>query len=682
MSSDRSITGDEPLMLASRLPEARVVVSRDRYDGVCYLKKLGVDVVLADDAFQHRRMGRDLDIVLIDATCPFGNGRLFPAGILREQADALGRADIVILTKAEQAGAKAVEDIRKAISSQVCPGDIFTARIGVESWMKFSADGLTLLTPESGKNVPEGRFVAFSAIGNPGSFHRSLVSLGLDVARSCVFRDHHRFTWKDLDYLERQASAHGATALVCTEKDLQNMPDDLSLIYPLYIPRIGVTVDGEEAFWKSAAAKMKPEFIVASNGHGEDSIGSLLASRLKARFPGASVSAFSLVGSGREYRDRGIGVISPDSDMPSAGIVKYSARALLGDFRHGLRKVIKKQIETWRKETGRFRTPICVGDVYLLAHTLWGQGMSPLLISTAKSVRLSGHWAPEYTLMRSRARRVWTRDGETARDLTRHGVEAVFSGSPIMDLAGDASDEDPWDGMPRPRVMLLPGSRPRAYKDAAMLLEAVRFISEEIDCGFVMVLAPTLDMDIMFSETKCGVDRGMIVSGTAKVGIYTGPISSVACGADLLIGLGGTANQVAAGLGVPVLSVQEKGKLAQKKLLRESEILTKPDARSLASAAVSILGDPVRRNAMSRAGIESMGGAGALDSVVKYAADELGWDARCRLFDSLRGEWPEPETNAVMAARSDLKRREELRWKMSKNLTGRVLKLVKIIKQG
>ena len=104
-SSDRSVTGDEPLMLSSRLPEVKVVVSRDRCDGVQYLRELGVDVVVADDAFQHRRMGRDLDIVLIDATCPFGNGKLFPAGILREKPDAIARADLVILTKTELAGA-------------------------------------------------------------------------------------------------------------------------------------------------------------------------------------------------------------------------------------------------------------------------------------------------------------------------------------------------------------------------------------------------------------------------------------------------------------------------------------------------------------------------------------------------------------------------------------------------
>ena len=476
-SSDRAVTGDEPLMLATRLPDVKVVVSRDRHEGAEYLRELGAEVVVADDAFQHRRMGRDLDIVLIDATCPFGNGKLFPAGILRERPDSLARADIVILTKTELAGDKD-DGIKRKLTKWISPDAVFTARVDVESWMEFTPDGLREYPPGDGRSAPDGRFVSFSAIGNPQSFYRSLLALGLDIAENRAFRDHHRLEWSDVDDLERAVSRLGATALVCTEKDLQNMPRGLTLLCPLYVPRISVAIDDEELFWRTVGKMLKPRFVVASNGYGEDAIGSVLASRLAERFPLADVAAFSLVGAGREYENRGVEVISPASEMPSAGIVKYSLRALLGDFRHGLRNVIKKQIEAWRRQRGRFRTPICVGDVYLLAHTLWGQGMSPVLVATAKSVNLRGHWLAERSLMRRRARRVWTRDADTARDLSRSGVDAVFRGNPIMDLALESgADEDPWAGMGRPRVMLLPGSRPRAYQDAPMLLEAAGLMS-------------------------------------------------------------------------------------------------------------------------------------------------------------------------------------------------------------
>jgi tetraacyldisaccharide 4'-kinase len=681
VSSDRSITGDESLMLASRLPEARVVVSRDRFEGVRYLRDLGADVVVADDAFQHRRMGRDLDIVLIDATCPFGNGKLFPAGILREHVNALMRANIVILTKAEQAGGS-VDDIRGKISEWISSDAIFTARVEVDSWLEILGDRISEYAPESGEKTPGGKFISFSAIGNPQSFCRSLSSMGLDVVKNCSYRDHHRFTWRDIDSLERLASRLGATAFICTEKDLQNMPSSPFILYPLYVPRIKVAIDDDEKFWRTVTQKMKPEFIVASNGYGEDAIGSLLASRLKERFPDAGVSAFSLVGTGAEYEDKGISVVSPVSEMPSAGIVKYSLKALLGDFKHGLLKVIKKQIEVWRKQRKKFRTPICVGDIYLILHTLWGQGMSPLLVATAKSVKLRGHWMVERMLMRRRTRRVWTRDPETARDLGRSGIDAIFRGNPIMDLAV-ASDTggDPWSGIERPHIMLLPGSRPRAYRDASMLLDAMKIISGKIRCGSIMVLAPTLDMSKVISETGYHIGKtGRMEVGSAEVVLYTGPIASVAHDADLLIGLGGTANQVSAGMGVPVLSIIERGKLVQKKLLQDSEILTQPNAEALAETALEILGDPQKSLAMSRAGIHLMGGAGAIDDVVEYVSEELGWDARCSLFAALRNVWGDENLVPVSDGASRFAKEDEGEWKMPARLASRIMKLVKIIK--
>ena len=662
---DRSITGDEPLMLAGRLPTARVVVSRDRYDGVCLLAGLGVDVAVADDAFQHRRMGRDLDIVLIDATCPFGNGRLFPAGILREQQDALVRADVVILTKTEQAPPSAVAELEEALSRFIPREHIFTSRVDHDSWLEIANGEAKHFEPEWGESSPAGRFVSFSAIGNPESFQRSLAARGIEVLENVAYRDHHRFTWRDIDKLERKAARLGATGLICTEKDLQNLPSAPGagrekrvqlFMLPLYVPRITVVVKDEARFWRVVTKKLRPRFVVASNGYGEDAIGALLASRLEERFPLAKVTGFALVGRGREYEERGVGVFSPASDMPSGGIVKYSLSALLGDLRHGLRREIRRQIAVWRANRGKYRTPICVGDVYLFAHTLFGQGLSPALVATAKTVRLSGHRGLERCLLRWRAHMVWTRDAETAEDLRRSQVEAVFCGNPIMDLAlGDAGEaifadgSAPWDelGEPgAPKVMLLPGSRPRAYDDIALLMAAVELLAERTVCAFVMVLAPTIEREkILEGLPHAWDENGDMELAGSKLRVFTGPIAAVAIGADLLIGLGGTANQVSAGLGVPVLSILEKGKLVQKKLLRDAELLVPATPVALADAAEGLLSDPVRRNAMARAGIAELGGPGAIDAVVAYAADELGWEKRCKLYETLFRTWmPDGET--------------------------------------
>ncbi|MDR3254192.1 MAG: tetraacyldisaccharide 4'-kinase [Synergistaceae bacterium] len=635
-SSDRTVTGDEPLMLAHRLPNTKVVVSRDRYEGIRLLQKLGADVAVADDAFQHRRMGRDLDMVLIDATCPFGNGRLFPSGILREGEGALSRADIVVITKVEQASAESIEATKAKLAKWIAQERIFTARVTLDSWMALKNGELDEFEPEWGQKAPPGRFMAFSAIGHSDSFYRSLLTFDIDILENRAYRDHHRFSWKDLDDLERRASELGASGFICTEKDIHNMPENPSMVLPLYVPRITVSVDDDVKFWHTLTERVRPNFVVASNGYGEDAIGALLASMLKKRFASAEVCAFTLVGTGKEYRDRDIDVISPPSELPSAGIVKYSLSALLRDFRHGLRGDIKKQIDTWRGHAGRFRTPLCVGDVYLLAHTLWGQGLSPILVATAKSVLLRGHWWAERCLLRMRARRVWTRDGETEKELRRDGVDAIFNGNPIMDLAMNVEErDDPWDEG-GPRVLLLPGSRPRAYEDISLLLGAVELLDEKTPCLYVMVLAPTIDRERLMSSVQYEIEDGFITVGGARVFLFDGPIARAAHGADILIGLGGTANQVSAGLGVPVISILERGKLIQKKLLRDAEILVPPTPEALANAAMKLLSDPKKRSEMGDAGIKLLGGPGALSAVVSYASSDLGWDARVRLYETLQ----------------------------------------------
>jgi tetraacyldisaccharide 4'-kinase len=128
----------------------------------------------------------------------------------------------------------------------------------------------------------------------------------------------------------------------------------------------------------------------------------------------------------------------------------------------------------------------------------------------------------------------------------------------------------------------------------------------------------------------------MLESEGIKVRIYRGEVADAALGADLLIGLGGTANQLCAGLGVPVVSILEKGKLIQKKLLKEAEILVKAEPQELAKAAERILSDPELKKSMKEAGIRNLGGFGALDHVVEYCASALGWDNRCAVYEKYR----------------------------------------------
>lgn len=632
----RDIAGDEPLMLYKRLPDTKIVVSRDRVRGVELLKSLGVRVAVTDDTFQYRRMGRDVDIVLVDSTAPFGNGKVVPSGAMRESKAAFGRADMLVITKANQVSPGKINEIKEELSQWVRPDKIFLAYINLDSWICKAKGKTEILEKE---NIPGGRYVAFSAIGNSSGFYSFLRDAGVDVTASRSYRDHHIFSQDDISYLRGIATKIGADGLICTEKDIANLPEDINFGLPLYVPRIVISLgDDELRFRRYIHNKLKPQLMVASNGYGEDAIGVVLAKKLKKRFACARVSAFAFVGLGRQYENEGVEVISPPSDMSSGGVIKYSMWDLINDFRQGLGGAMKKQIEVLQQYRGVYRTPICVGDVYLMASVLWGQGLKPALVATAKTVRLAGHFWIERELLKRKCRFVWTRDAETAAELERSGVETAFAGNPVMDLIEKRAEDcaSPWDGCKGRKIILLVGSRRRAYEDARLVLETARRLSESVECTFVNVMAATIDAEKMAAKLdgwELSDDGTMLVHEQLRVRLFRGAVSEAAWGADLLIGLGGTANQLCAGQGVPVVSILEKGKLRQKKLLREAEVLVKPEPAELAQAALKILGDDGLWREMSGAGIKYLGGTGALDSVVDYCAAVLGWENKCRVYE-------------------------------------------------
>ncbi|MEG1800266.1 MAG: tetraacyldisaccharide 4'-kinase, partial [Synergistaceae bacterium] len=306
----------------------------------------------------------------------------------------------------------------------------------------------------------------------------------------------------DIRELEALAVSSGADGFICTEKDTVNLSDGIVLSKPLYVPRISIKLDDAQGFKSKLCSKLKPRFFVASNGHGEDAIGVVLAKKLRARFKSAEVSAFAFVGSGTHYSREGFQVLSPSAEMPSGGVIKYSIADLLKDIKHGLGKSIQSQSRALRGISGQYRTPVCVGDVYLLTNILWGQGLKPILLATAKSVHLSGHLSIEKWILKKRSIFVWARDAETAADLCRGGVEAGFDGNPIMDLiACSDADENLWSGDGK-RVLLLPGSRPRAYADAKLVLDAAAELSKRQNCSYVMVAAPTIDIEKLIGSTE------------------------------------------------------------------------------------------------------------------------------------------------------------------------------------
>jgi tetraacyldisaccharide 4'-kinase len=670
----RRTVGDEPLLLSSRLPDVPVAVSRDRMKGLRELARRGVCLAVADDAFQHRRVRRDADIVLIDAACPFGNGRPIPAGILREPLSALRRAHIVVVTKAEQVDAAARGALLKRLTEFVPEERVFYSRLAVSDWVLWRGGASRAFEKFDGDIRGRG-VMAFSAIGSPAGFTRSLELEGVRVLKERHFLDHHAYSEKDMESLCGERAACGAEFLTCTEKDIYNLPpswredaEGSEAHEPLLVPRVSVVLEEPERFEQALAERLRPRLVVASNGYGEDAVGVLLAKKLRGAFPEAEVMAFPLVGRGEPYKIQGFPVVSTPSVTPSGGILKYRLRDLWGDLRAGLFGHIRDQQGDWRAVAHDVRTPLCVGDVYLLLHTLWGQGTAPLFVATAKTVYLTGHWRLERCIIRRACLRTWTRDSETAVQLAASGADAVYAGNPIMDLLSGGSGATPLGGSggrppvtgpgaaPRvtgpgatplagaaPLVLLLAGSRVRAYDDVKLLLDAVEALDARKTCDYVMGLAPTIDLPRLaracegweFSESLPG-GPSSLTKGGIVIRLHQGEVAEAAAGAVLLIGLGGTANQLCAGMGIPVISVDEKGKRVQKKLLADAEILTEPTPAALAGRAFEVLTTPELYRKMSDAGRARMGNPGALDDVVDYAARELGWKTRCEVYSEFK----------------------------------------------
>jgi tetraacyldisaccharide 4'-kinase len=128
-----------------------------------------------------------------------------------------------------------------------------------------------------------------------------------------------------------------------------------------------------------------------------------------------------------------------------------------------------------------------------------------------------------------------------------------------------------------------------------------------------------------------------LTNGRLEVFLYDGDLAAAARSADLVIGLGGTANQLCAGLGIPVLSVEEKGKLVQKRILQDAERLVARDPAALAEAALEILETPQLRHHMSQTGIVRLGTPGALDEVVRFSVTDCGLGLREKVYEHFCG---------------------------------------------
>jgi len=215
---------DEAQELAILLPGVAHEADRDRATAVRRaVARHGAEIAILDDGFQHRRLARSLDIVTIDATDPFGGGRMFPRGLLREPVAALGRADAVVVTRCDLVDVRSIASIAETVRS--CCGDRTPA-----VWAE-SRHGPTRLRFASGDTAPlehlEGRrVIAVCGIGNPAPFRATLERLGAKLVASLTYPDHHTYDDGDLAAIADAAKRCDAEWVVTTLKDLVKLRRD------------------------------------------------------------------------------------------------------------------------------------------------------------------------------------------------------------------------------------------------------------------------------------------------------------------------------------------------------------------------------------------------------------------------------------------------------------------------
>lgn len=232
--------GDEPLMLARAMPDVPVIIDKNRGEGGRLAEReYGADVLVLDDGYQHLGLERDLNILLLDATDPFGGFEMAPFGRLREPLYGMRRADAIIITRADRAFDQAQTN---AIIKYFC-GD----KVPV---MYFVSTITSFRHLATGEIYEAGQFAGWNAalicgIGNPQAFAEDILQAGINIVAESFFADHHPFTQAEMDEVTRQAREAGADFIITTEKDAMRLERISQGDIPVYAARLELESDDE-----------------------------------------------------------------------------------------------------------------------------------------------------------------------------------------------------------------------------------------------------------------------------------------------------------------------------------------------------------------------------------------------------------------------------------------------------
>ena len=214
---------DEAMELGQRLPDVPHLQDPNRViSATIAIEELETEAIVMDDGFQHRALARDLEIVVVDATAPFGFGHLLPRGLLREPVKNISRADFVVLSRCDQVSHEEISRIQAELKGH-CPNlPIAKTKVQPATWMQYDGQekDLSEFAPSTTEDKDSTQVFVCCAIGNPNSFLDTVSSTGVTVVGQKFLPDHHLYSRADIEMIAEAATQSGAAAIVCTHKDL------------------------------------------------------------------------------------------------------------------------------------------------------------------------------------------------------------------------------------------------------------------------------------------------------------------------------------------------------------------------------------------------------------------------------------------------------------------------------
>ena len=370
---------------------------------------------------------------------------------------------------------------------------------------------------------------------------------------------------------------------------------------------------------------MKLSFL--TNGYGEDRTGALIACELRNMAPQHPIIAVPMVSNGNDFQKHGFETVWEGAFPPGQGFGSQEFRMFIKDIPYA-RDYFRYLGFLFRRRS-EFDHAFVVGDVFLLMHAYFGLGRKSVFLALAKSDYMNPHSAIEEWVIRRFASRVLTRDAHTAEQLCAKGIDARFLGNPIMDGIGKPGPEKISE---LPTIGLLPGSRDEADHNFRRILAVIDGIAEP--AHYLCALSPVLDIEKMSASVqddgwRLG-DANMLRKGEKAIHMGKDLFEAVLHDSTIVIGMAGTANEQAAGMGRPVISFVGAGAqttpsrmIDQERLLGGAASYISDYPEGVSREISWLLGHPEERARRGAIGMDRMGSPGGAKKIAEFLFEEF-----------------------------------------------------------